>query len=98
MKKCSICREEFKPTNENSETRQCCKTCIKEFKDPTTPDSVTWELFVEKQEYLYRRISRLTDKVKLLEEQNNKLEDELRSLEINNFDLNRRYLKILNNK
>ena len=67
----------------------------KEFKDPTTPDSVTWEHFVEKQEYLYKRISRLKDKVKLFEEQNHYLENELETLEMKNFDLNRRYLKLL---
>ena len=31
VKKCSICRAKFIPTNKNSETRQCCKECIKEF-------------------------------------------------------------------
>ncbi len=67
----------------------------KEFKDPTTPKTVTWEHFVEKQEYLYKRISRLKDKVKLFEEQNHYLENELETLEMKNFDLNRRYLKLL---
>ena len=70
----------------------------KEFKDPTTPKTVTWEHFVEKQEFLFRRISRLRKKINLLQEQNNELEDELHSLEIENFDLNRRYLKLLNSK
>jgi len=70
----------------------------KEFKDPTIPEYVTWEHFVEKQEFLFRCISRLRKKINLLQEQNNELEDELHSLEIGNFDLNRRYLKLLNSK
>jgi len=32
-KPCSICREEFKPTNKSAETRQCCKQCIEIFKE-----------------------------------------------------------------
>ena len=26
-KECCICRDKFTPTNENGETRQCCKQC-----------------------------------------------------------------------
>tara|TARA_R100001082_G_C4294874_1_gene129806 strand:+ start:232 stop:453 length:222 start_codon:yes stop_codon:yes gene_type:complete len=70
----------------------------KEFKDPTIPEYVTWEHFVEKQEFLLRCISRLRKKINLLQEQNDDLEDELRSLETENFDVNRRYLKLLNSK
>ena len=70
----------------------------KEFKDPTIPESVSWEHFVEKQEFLFKRISRLQKRIHLLQEQNEELEDDIHSLEIENFDLNRRYLKLLKNK
>ena len=48
----------------------------KESKDTIFPESVTWEHFVEKQEYLLRRISKLKKQVKWFEEQNNDLEDD----------------------
>ena len=36
IKNCSICNIKFIPTDKNSEYRQCCKECIKEFNNLKT--------------------------------------------------------------